>query len=123
MIVHCQIGEVEGDPLEVGQVVGAERLEADARALEDDRLDPRLRCHRPMVAGSTARMPGVNRGLSAEQLGGLLDERHLATLATVRADGSILLSPHLVHLGGRRVHPRDGAPATASSSTSRASRG
>ena len=35
----------------------------------------------------------MNRGLSAEQLGGLLDERHLATLATVRADGSIMLSP------------------------------
>ena len=35
----------------------------------------------------------MNRGLSAEQLGGLLDERHLATLATVRADGTILLSP------------------------------
>ena len=35
----------------------------------------------------------MNRGLSAEQLGGLLDERHLATLATVRTDGSILLSP------------------------------
>ena len=35
----------------------------------------------------------MNRGLSVDQLGGLLDERHLATLATIRKDGTILLSP------------------------------
>ncbi len=35
----------------------------------------------------------MNRGLSVDQLGGLLDEQRLATLATVRKDGSILLSP------------------------------
>jgi PPOX class probable F420-dependent enzyme len=35
----------------------------------------------------------VNRGLSVDELGGLLDEQHLATLATVRKDGTILLSP------------------------------
>jgi PPOX class probable F420-dependent enzyme len=35
----------------------------------------------------------VNRGLSADELDGLLDELHLATLATVRKDGTILLSP------------------------------
>lgn len=35
----------------------------------------------------------MNRGLTVDQLGGLLDERRLATLATVRKDGSILLSP------------------------------
>ncbi len=35
----------------------------------------------------------MNRGLSVDQLGGLLEERLLATLATVRKDGTILLSP------------------------------
>jgi PPOX class probable F420-dependent enzyme len=35
----------------------------------------------------------VNRGLTPDQLGGLLDERRLATLATVRKDGTVLLSP------------------------------
>jgi PPOX class probable F420-dependent enzyme len=35
----------------------------------------------------------MNRGLGPQQLGGLLDEPQLATLATVRRDGSILLSP------------------------------
>ena len=35
----------------------------------------------------------MNRGLSPDQLGGLLDEVRLATLATVRQDGSVLLSP------------------------------
>lgn len=35
----------------------------------------------------------MNRGLSVDQLGGLLDERRLATLATIRNDGTILLSP------------------------------
>jgi PPOX class probable F420-dependent enzyme len=35
----------------------------------------------------------VNRGLTPEQLGGLLEEVHLATLATFRKDGSVLLSP------------------------------
>ena len=49
---------VEGDPREVVEVVRPERLQADAIALEDDRFDPRLRCHRRMVDRSTARMPG-----------------------------------------------------------------
>jgi PPOX class probable F420-dependent enzyme len=35
----------------------------------------------------------VNRGLTPDQLGGLLDEVHLAHLATFRKDGSVLLSP------------------------------
>lgn len=35
----------------------------------------------------------MNRGLSVEQLDGLLDEQHLATLATFRQDGSVLQSP------------------------------
>ena len=35
----------------------------------------------------------MNRGLTPDQLGGLLDEVRLATLATVRDDGTILLSP------------------------------
>ncbi len=35
----------------------------------------------------------MNRGLSVDELDGLLDELHLATIATVRQDGSILLSP------------------------------
>jgi PPOX class probable F420-dependent enzyme len=35
----------------------------------------------------------VNRGLTPDQLDGLLDERRLATLATIRKDGTILLSP------------------------------
>jgi PPOX class probable F420-dependent enzyme len=35
----------------------------------------------------------VNRGLTPDQLGGLLDERRLATLATIRKDGTVLLSP------------------------------
>jgi PPOX class probable F420-dependent enzyme len=35
----------------------------------------------------------MNRGLSPDQLDGLLDELRLATLATIRQDGSILLSP------------------------------
>ena len=35
----------------------------------------------------------MNRGLTPDQLDGLLDEPHLATLATVRQDGSVLLSP------------------------------
>jgi PPOX class probable F420-dependent enzyme len=35
----------------------------------------------------------VNRGLSVEQLDGLLDERRLAVMSTFRADGSVLLSP------------------------------
>jgi len=35
----------------------------------------------------------VNRGLTPDQLGGLLDEVRLATLATVRKDGTVLLSP------------------------------
>jgi PPOX class probable F420-dependent enzyme len=35
----------------------------------------------------------VNRGLSVEQLGGLLDDRRLAHLATFRKDGTVLLSP------------------------------
>ena len=35
----------------------------------------------------------MNRGLTPDQLGGLLDEVRLATLATVRKDGTILLSP------------------------------
>ena len=35
----------------------------------------------------------VNRGLTPDQLGGLLEERRLATLATVRKDGTILQSP------------------------------
>jgi PPOX class probable F420-dependent enzyme len=50
----------------------------------------------PPASGLTPGTPydaPVNRGLTADQLGGLLDERHLATLATIRQDGSILLSP------------------------------
>jgi PPOX class probable F420-dependent enzyme len=35
----------------------------------------------------------VNRGLAPDQLGGLLDERRLAHLATHRKDGTVLLSP------------------------------
>ncbi len=35
----------------------------------------------------------MNRGLTVEQLDGLLDEVRLATLATVRKDGTVLLSP------------------------------
>jgi PPOX class probable F420-dependent enzyme len=35
----------------------------------------------------------VNRGLTPDQLGGLLDEVRLAHLATFRADGTVLLSP------------------------------
>jgi PPOX class probable F420-dependent enzyme len=35
----------------------------------------------------------VNRGLTPDQLGGLLDEVRLATLATIRNDGTVLLSP------------------------------
>lgn len=35
----------------------------------------------------------MNRGLSVEQLDGLLDERRLAVMATFRADGTVLLSP------------------------------
>ena len=38
-------------------------------------------------------MPAMNRDLTIEQLDGLLDEPHLATLATIRKDGSVLLSP------------------------------
>ena len=36
---------IEGDQREVRQVVGAERFQADPRALQDDRLHPRLRPH------------------------------------------------------------------------------
>ena len=35
----------------------------------------------------------MNRGLAPDQLDGLLDEVRLATLATVRQDGSVMLSP------------------------------
>jgi PPOX class probable F420-dependent enzyme len=35
----------------------------------------------------------VNRGLTPDQLDGLLDERRLAHLATFRKDGTVLLSP------------------------------
>ena len=35
----------------------------------------------------------MNRGLTPDQLDGLLDEVRLATLATIRQDGSVLLSP------------------------------
>lgn len=35
----------------------------------------------------------MNRGLTPDQLDGLLDEPHLATLATFRKDGSVLQSP------------------------------
>lgn len=35
----------------------------------------------------------MNRGLAPEQLGGLLEEVRLATVATFRKDGSVLLSP------------------------------
>lgn len=35
----------------------------------------------------------MNRGLSPDQLGGLLDEVRLAHLATFRKDGTVLLSP------------------------------
>ena len=35
----------------------------------------------------------MNRGLTPDQLGGLLDEVRLATLATIRKDGTVLLSP------------------------------
>ncbi len=35
----------------------------------------------------------MNRDLSIDQLDGLLDEKRLATLATFRLDGSVLLSP------------------------------
>jgi PPOX class probable F420-dependent enzyme len=47
----------------------------------------------------------VNRGLTPDQLGGLLDEPQLATLATFRRDGSVLLSPiwHVWEDGGFTV--------------------
>lgn len=35
----------------------------------------------------------MNRGLAPDQLDGLLDEPHLATLATFRKDGTVLQSP------------------------------
>ncbi len=35
----------------------------------------------------------MNRGLTPDELDGLLDEVHLACLATFRMDGSVLLSP------------------------------
>ena len=35
----------------------------------------------------------MNRDLTIDDLRGLLDEPHLATLATIRQDGSVLLSP------------------------------
>jgi PPOX class probable F420-dependent enzyme len=35
----------------------------------------------------------MNRNLPVERLDGLLEEAHLATLATIRKDGSVLLSP------------------------------
>ena len=35
----------------------------------------------------------MNRGLAPDQLGGLLDDVRLAHLATIRKDGSVLLSP------------------------------
>ena len=35
----------------------------------------------------------MNRGLSVEQLDGLLDERRLAVMSTFRKDGTVLLSP------------------------------
>jgi PPOX class probable F420-dependent enzyme len=35
----------------------------------------------------------VNRGLSVEQLDGLLEERRLAVMSTFRKDGTVLLSP------------------------------
>lgn len=35
----------------------------------------------------------MNRGLTPDELDGLLDEVHLAHLATFRTDGSVLLSP------------------------------
>ncbi len=35
----------------------------------------------------------MNRGLSVEQLDGLLDERRLAVMSTFRRDGTVLLSP------------------------------
>ena len=35
----------------------------------------------------------MNRGLSVEQLDGLLDERRLAVMSTFRNDGTVLLSP------------------------------
>jgi len=35
----------------------------------------------------------MNRGLTPDQLGGLLEERRLAHLATFRKDGTVLLSP------------------------------
>ena len=35
----------------------------------------------------------MNRGLTPDQLDGLLDEVHLAHLATIRKDGTVLLSP------------------------------
>ncbi len=44
----------------------------------------------------------MNRGLTPDQLRGLLDEPQLATLATFRKDGSVLLSPiwHVWEDGG-----------------------
>ena len=35
----------------------------------------------------------MNRGLTVEQLDGLLDERRLAVMSTFRKDGTVLLSP------------------------------
>ena len=35
----------------------------------------------------------MNRGLTVEQLDGLLDERRLAVMSTFRRDGTVLLSP------------------------------
>ena len=129
MIVHCQSGRSKATRDEVGQVVGAERLEADAVALEDDRFDPRLRCHRRMVAGRLLGCRGEPRPLrravgraprraSAGGHGHVPGRRH-----------GPLVAP-LVHLGGRRVHHRDGrrrrqaqAPPTRSAGDARGQRG
>jgi hypothetical protein len=43
---------IERDPPQVVEVIGAERLEPHARALQDHRFDPGLRGHRRMVFGS-----------------------------------------------------------------------
>ena len=105
---------------------GEVREVARARAARAGRARPSsvtgstqvCRCHGPDGSRRSTR-PGprracpctlraMNRGLTPDQLDGLLDEVHLATLATVRNDGSVLLSTDLAHLGGRWLHARDG---------------
>ena len=71
-------GGIERDQPQVGQVLGAERLEPDPRPLEDDRFDPCLRRHHgdgsgAAVAGRRGRLGPTTR-----------HPRHHATRASAR---------------------------------------